>query len=39
MLRVDEVVDRRDLDFRMALDERLGKVTSDAAEAVDSDAH
>src|ERR1700729_244536 len=39
LLRVDEVVDRSDLDRRMPLHDRLGKVSSDAAEAVDPDAH
>ena len=34
-----QVVDGGDLDRRMTLDQRLGKISSDAAEAVDSDAH
>src|SRR5580692_10446216 len=39
LLGVDEVVYGGDLDFRMALHDRFGEVSTDAAEAVDSDAH
>ena len=39
LLRVDEIVDRGDLDLGMALHDGLGEVSSDAAEAVDPDAH
>ena len=37
-LGVDEVVDGDDLDVRRALDERLERLASDAAEAVDPDS-
>src|ERR1700728_3872483 len=37
--RLDEIVYGCDFDFRAALQERLEEIPSDAAEAVDSDAH
>ena len=37
-LGVDEVVDGHDLDVRGALDERLERLATDPAEAVDADA-
>jgi hypothetical protein len=38
-LRVDEVVDRHDLNPRRTFDECLERLASDAAEAVDADAN
>jgi hypothetical protein len=36
--RVDQIVDRRNLDLRVAFDDRLGEVSSNSAEAVDPNA-
>ena len=39
LCRAGQIVDGRDLDLRMTLHERLGKVAADPAKAVNSDAH